>query len=237
MGDVVKMNTAGKTAPVDEEDALLEVTHGLLMDVRTTLDSKKTMSVPIAELATLGAGVSSLIPALNTVTQTITIAKDGLYTLANAGVGDVLKVAKNGNFWGAFKTADGASKFAQLQAAGPISVTTQTVAAFNPATMMMAVALFSIEQELRKIEDMQKQIISFLEIEKESEIEADVESLMDIIKKYKDNWDNERFVSGNHNQVLTYQNRARKNMLAYQKNIVVQLSRHKFNLFIMNRYM
>ena len=48
MGDVVKMNTAGEVAPVDEEDALLEVTHGLLMDVRTTLDSKKTMSVPIA---------------------------------------------------------------------------------------------------------------------------------------------------------------------------------------------
>lgn len=228
MGDVVKMNTAGEVAPVDEEDALLEVTHGLLMDVRTTLDSKKTMSVPIAELATLGAGVSSLIPALNMVTQTITIAKDGLYTLANAGVGDVLKVAKNGNFWGAFKTADGASKFAQLQAAGPISATTQTVAAFNPATMMMAVALFSIEQELRKIEDMQKQIISFLEIEKESEIEADVESLMDIIKKYKDNWDNERFVSGNHNQVLTYQNRARKNMLTYQKKVTEIIGKKQF---------
>ena len=131
MGDVVKMNTAGEIAAVDEEDALLEVTHGLLMDVRTTLDSKKTMSVPIAELATLGAGVSSLIPALNTVTQTITIAKDGLYTLANAGVGDILKVAKNGNFWGAFKTADGASKFARLQAAESISVTTQTIAAFK----------------------------------------------------------------------------------------------------------
>jgi hypothetical protein len=76
--------------------------------------------------------------------------------------------------------------------------------------MMMAVALFSIEQELGEIEDMQRQIISFLEIEKESEIEADVESLMSIIKKYKDNWDNERFVSGNHNQVLTYQNRTQK---------------------------
>ena len=107
----------------------------------------------------------------------------------------------------------------QLQKAGPITATTQTAAAFNPATMMMAVALFSIEQELGKIEDMQRRIISFLEIEKESEIEADVESLMSIIKKYKDNWDNERFVSGNHNQVLTYQNRARKNMLGYQKKI------------------
>ena len=48
--------------------------------------------------------------------------------------------------------------------------------------MMMACGAVLSEQELRKIEDMQKQIISFLEIEKESEIEADVESLMDIIK-------------------------------------------------------
>ena len=113
----------------------------------------------------------------------------------------------------------------QLQKAGSITATTQTAAAFNPATMMMAVALFSIEQELGEIEDMQRQIISFLEIEKESEIEADVESLMSIIKKYKDNWDNERFVSGNHNQVLTYQNRARKNMLGYQKKIVESIGK------------
>ncbi len=113
----------------------------------------------------------------------------------------------------------------QLQEAGAITATTQTAAAFNPATMMMAVALFSIEQELEEIEDMQRQIISFLEIEKESEIEADVESLMSIIRKYKDNWDNERFVSGNHNQVLTYQNRARKNMLGYQKKIVESIGK------------
>ena len=51
----------------------------------------------------------------------------------------------------------------QLQEAGAITATTQTAAAFNPATMMMAVALFSIEQELGEIEDMQRQIISFLE--------------------------------------------------------------------------
>ena len=51
--------------------------------------------------------------------------------------------------------------------------------------MMMAVALFSIEQQLGNIAEMEKQILSFLEIEKESEIEADVETLTSIIKKYK----------------------------------------------------
>ena len=225
MGEIINTNTAIETQPGGDTRALLDITQSLLADARTALNSSGVLSVPIAELSTLGAGVSSLIPALNTVTQTTSIAADGLYTIANAGVGDVLKAAKNGSFWASLKTADGASKMVQLQEAGAITATTQTAAAFNPATMMMAVALFSIEQELGEIEDMQRQIISFLEIEKESEIEADVESLMSIIKKYKDNWDNERFVSGNHNQVLTYQNRARKNMLGYQKKIVESIGK------------
>jgi hypothetical protein len=219
MGEIISLHTDGEVAQIKEENALLESTQGLLADARTTLDNKHSLSVPIAELSTLGAGVCSLIPALNTVTQTTTIAANGLYTLANSGVGDVLKVAKNGNFWGAFKTADGASKFAQLQAAGPISATTQAAAAFNPATMMMAVALFSIEQELGKIEEMQKQIISFLEIEKESEIEADVQTLMGVVRKYKLNWDNEHYVASNHKLVLDIQRTARKNMNAYQKKV------------------
>ena len=187
MGEIISTNTAIEKQPDNSAGTLLDVTQGLLADARTAPNSTDVLSVPIAELSTLGAGVSSLIPALNTVTQTTSLAADGLYTIANAGVGDVLKAAKNGNFWGALKTADGASKFVQLQKAGPITATTQTAAALNPATMMMAVALFSIEQELGRIEDMQRQIISFLEIEKESEIEADVESLMSIIRKYKDN--------------------------------------------------
>lgn len=229
MGEIINTNTAIETQPGGDTGALLDITQSLLADARTALNSSGVLSVPIAELSTLGAGVSSLIPALNTVTQTTSIAADGLYTIANAGVGDVLKAAKNGNFWASLKTADGASKMVQLQKAGAITATTQTAAAFNPATMMMAVALFSIEQELEEIEDMQRQIISFLEIEKESEIEADVESLMSIIKKYKDNWDNERFVSGNHNQVLTYQNRARKNMLGYQKKIVESIGKNSIS--------
>jgi len=175
--------------------------------------------MPIAELITSGAGVASLLPALRTVTQTVTISTQGLYQLVNAGVGDVLKAAKNGNFWGAIKKADGASKMAKLKAAGPITATTKSVAAINPATMMMAVALFSIEKELGNIAEMEKQIISFLEIEKEAEIEADVKTLSNITSQYKYNWDNEHFIASNHKMVLDIQRTARKNMIAFQKKV------------------
>lgn len=229
MGDIMNIDNKNAVESSSENYGLVELTEGMLAEARDSISkNSNTLSVPIAELSTLGAGVSSLIPALNTVTQTTTIATDGLYKLANAGVGDVLKVAKNGNFWGAFKTADGASKFAQLKEAGSISATTKIAAAFNPATMMMAVALFSIEKELGQIADMEKKILSFLEIEQESEIEADVETLMGIAKKYKLNWDNEHFVSSNHKLVLDIQRTARKNMNSYQKKVAEVLKEKQF---------
>ena len=172
--------------PHEEANDLISITDNVLLDIRTDISQSKSLSMPIAQLSTLGAGVASLLPAFRTVTQTSTVAGEGLFRLANAAVGDTLKVAKNGNFWGAFKTADGASKFAQLQSAGPLQATNSMVMPIDPATMMMAVALFSIEQQLGNIAEMQKKILSFLEIEKESEIEADIETLSNIIEKARE---------------------------------------------------
>lgn len=229
MAEIVKMpNLESVSSERISERALTEIADGLLSDARSAIAERRSLSVPIAELATLGAGVSSLLPAFRTITGTAAINGSGLYRLANEAIGDILKVAKNGNFWGAFKTAGGASKFAQLQSVGAITATTQAVAALNPATMMMAVALFSIEQKLGEIEKMQKQIISFLEIEKESEIEADVETLSNIITKYKLNWDNEHFVASNHKLVLDIQRTARKNMNGYQKKVMEVLNSKRF---------
>lgn len=233
MSDIIKFNadsdivTEQNNEIVRECRDLAEMTEEMLLDARKEIAKTKTLSVPIAELALLGTGVASLIPALRTITQTTTFNTQGLYQLANAGVGDTLKIAKNGNFWGAFKTADGASKFAQLQAAEPLSTTSSAVMPIDPATMMMAVALFVIEQQLKDIKKMQKQILVFLEIEKESEIEADVEILSKMITTYKYNWNNERFIASNHKMVLDIQRTARKNMLSYKKKVAELLDSKK----------
>ena len=220
MSETVKLQKSGAAAPAEMQNELCQVTDALLMDGGAAPARYRTMSVPITSLTSLGAAVSSMVPALRTVTETTTVNMQGLYTLANASVGDTLKVAKNGNFWGAFKTVDGKSKFAQLQQAGPIDASTVTTLPVNPATMMMAVALHSIEQKLDKIEETQQRIVDCLICEKESEIETDMQILSGIISKYKFNWDNERYVTNNHKQVLDIQCRERKNMIVYQKQIL-----------------
>lgn len=224
MGEITNINSTNELETINDENGLVELTESLLTDARVSINSNKALSVPIAELSALGAGVSSLIPAFHTVTQTTSIATDGLFRVANAAAGDTLKMAKNGNAWGAMKTAAGGSKMVQLAETGPLSATTQTIAAFNPATMMMAAALYSIEKDMKEIAETQKKILTFLEVENESQIEADVESLMEIVTNYKYNWDNELSVASSHKLVMDIQNRARKNMIAYQKKVTDTVS-------------
>ncbi len=201
------------------QSGVIALAHDILTEARETELKNVSYSMPIAQLATLGAGVSSLLPAFRTITQTTTTNVSGLYRLVNAGAGDALKLAKDNNFWGALKCTDGTSKLAKLQSVNSVTQTSLTALPIDPATMMMAVALFSIEQQLGNIEEMQKQILSFLETEKESEIEADVETLVSMIGKYKHNWSNERCLQSNHKLVLDLQRTARKNILSYQKKI------------------
>lgn len=223
MDNIIKFesNNSQELSPIpcDETNDLISITNNVLLDVRTDLSQRKSLSMPIARLSTLGAGVASLLPAFRTVTQSVGVDTANLFRWVNEGGGNALKIAKDGNAWGAYKTLNGTSKMAKFQSVGPLDVTTTTTLPINPATMMMAVALFSIEQQLGNIAEMQKKILSFLEIEKESEIEADIEILSSIIEKYKHNWDNEQFITSNHKMVTDIQRTTRKNMLSYQKKL------------------
>ena len=99
MSEIIKMPASELTSSDEiNESTVMEIANGLLFDARSEIPEEKTLSVPLAQLTTLGAGVSSLLPALRTVTQTTTINTSGLYQLANAAVGDTLKAAKNGSF-------------------------------------------------------------------------------------------------------------------------------------------
>ncbi len=226
MGKVIRMKDSEDEKNPKSEGDLLEITENLLIDVRKTPELETSLSVPMDKLSALGAGVAPLIPQLASAIQALPNKGEVLYRVVNSGAGVALKIAKNGNFWGAMKTAEGASKLAQLQAVSASSAATASATVVLPL-ILVAATLYKIEKDLKNIAEIGKQILSFLEIEKESEIEADVEMLMNIITNYKFNWDNEHFVSSNHKLVLDIQRTARKNMNAYQKNVSEALKKKK----------
>ena len=204
---------------VETADSIGALTEHIIMDLDADPRQADTFTLPIAELGALGTAGSSLLPAFRTIIQTTSVNTQGLYRLANASIGDTLKVAKDGNFWGAFKKSGGGSKFAKLAEAGPLNATSTTVMPIDPATVMIAAALYTIEKKLDSIAETQKQILSFLETEKESQIEADVKTLAGTMKEFKFNWDKELFITGHYKLALDVKRTAEKNLQSYQKEL------------------
>ena len=219
MGECVQMRDEECYEIRPETCVPAEQAGSMLRDVANESDLRVLYSVPIAELAALGSGIASLVPALRTATISSTANVQGLYQLANAEIGDTLKAAKDGTFWGAMKREDGTSKMAKLKEVDSVASSETVTMPIDPAAVMMAAALFTIEQKLDNIEEMQERILSFLETEKNAQIEADVQTLVGMIRKYKYNWDNEQYLKSSHKLVLDLQRTARKNMLFYQKSV------------------
>lgn len=221
MSDVIKMNTTILEADQNELQSLADA---MLIDVERGMKNKSVMSMPITSLAELGSVASSLVPVLQTVTNQSASTVQGVYTIANIDAGDVLKAAKNGNYWGSLKKADGSSKMAQLKQVGTLDGKSAAIS-IDPTMIMMAVALHSIEQRLNKIQEIQQDIRSFLENDKESKIEANMQTLYEIISKYKYTWDNERMVSGNMDAVASIKREERGNIGLYQKQVTALLEK------------
>lgn len=220
MNDNTDMNAKALTNTQDTSVAEVDQTlESVLQSLDTDLQSNRGISIPVAQLSTLGAGVSSLIPAFRTVASAVTIDTGGLFRVANQNAGDVLKMAKDGTYWGAMKTADKASKMAKLQQVESISETAKSVTAFNTATIMMAAALLSIEKQLGNIQETQEQILSLIRFDKESKIEGTAQQLLSLLKKYKYSWDNEKFIQANAGFVESAQQSSRADILSLQKEI------------------
>ena len=90
---------------------------------------------------------------------------------------------------------------------------------FNPATIMITIALCEVEKDVNEIKDISKSILNFLENEKQSEIKGDIKTLDRVIIDYKFNFDDEKFIENNYNQMLDIKRDAMHNIDLYQSQI------------------
>ena len=216
-GEVIdEYSGPGNNLITSEKAALFD---WLAVDTETDLSRADVFRMPMEEFATLGPAVAALLPQFRTIVQTTTVKTDGLYRVVNAVTGDTLKITKNGDFWGSIKKANGKSTMARLQEAGPIKAERVSVMPFDPVTLMVAAALFTIERKLDTIEETQKQILVSMEREQEAQIEADVKTLNSTLREFKFNWDKEVFINGHYKQALDIKRKAEQNLQIYQKKL------------------
>ena len=211
--------------------SLVEMNNYMLSDVRKESLGNNTYSLSLSKLSEISPITVSTANNIKTIMEQNPKTSGNLYRITNLGKNDSLKAMRDGKtFWGSIKKSDGSSTMAKLKEVNP-----NNVMALDPTVMMMSVALAGIEQELGEIKELSKQIFSFLEHEKESEIESDLEILNRSISDFRFNLEDEKYLINNHKQVMDIKRTANKNMLFYKKEIKDDLSKDK--LFTTNNSM
>lgn len=99
---------------------------------------------------------------------------------------------------------------------------------FNPATIMITISLAEIEKDVNEIKEISKDILSFLDNDKQAEIEGDLKTLNRVIVDYKYNWEDEQYIDNNYNQMLDIKRTAMKNINFYQKQIADDIKKSGF---------
>ena len=217
-------NTAiAKEQAFKENLSLVEMNNYMLADVRKDNIERNSFSLSISKLNEVSPFAIPIADNIKTIINQNSTPNEKLYRITNLGKNDSLKAMRDGKtFWGAIRKNDGTSAMAKLS-----EVNSKSVVALDPTVMMMSVALAGIEAELGEIKELNKKIFSFLEKEKESEIESDLEILNRSIIDFKYNLEDDKYLVNNHKQVMDIKRTANKNMLFYKKQIKDNLLKNK----------
>jgi len=202
-------------------------------------DISRYRKVPFSELAALGAAFSSLPAAARTITQTQTVGLPGgekLYRrVVREGVSGVMQQAKDGrgelgNIMRMNEQGKNVivARAGYLEVNGGLPVTMNTTVPFDPTMMFVAAALMNIEKKLDEIQEMQRDMMAFLEAKEKAKQRGNLNALMEVLNNYKFNWNNENYKKNKHILVQDIKKDAELSIILYQELIARKLEKRTF---------
>lgn len=199
---------------------------------------EKTTKVPLLSIAALGTAFATLPEAFRTITQTIeTGGMEGYYKaiFPEGVVGELVKAKDGTGFRGLIQGANGqfVGQPVFMPAVGS-KVTMSTVIPFDPLTLVIAVALISIEKKLDDILETQQEILEFLKQKEKSKLRGNLHVLEDVLNNYKYNWDNEKYKINKHNHVQEIKRDAEQSIVFYRERIVKKINKKINNLLFIH---
>lgn len=197
----------------------LDITNAESLAIKEFEDFAPDKSVvfPLGDLASLGAMFSSLPIAFSNIAQTAGKSKV-LYEAIFPVAGKLAQ--KDGYNLGTIIGEKGIVGQARFKAVG-----TATKSASGVSMMFMALAIMAVNKALKDISANQKEIISFLEVDKQTQLKGDLIVLSDIIGDYQHNWNNEQYRANREMQVLDIKRSAEQNILFYREMIEKKLGK------------
>lgn len=174
----------------------------------------RRVKIPFFELAAGGTALASLSETLRTAAMAI--PADGLFRIDPRGYTGTLSQFVDGSGYTTMMR-DASNNLVGHAALVPAGTTTaQLTMPVNPAALFMVAALTSINQKLDTIQQTQQELLDFVVEDKKASLRGNLNTLTDILNGYSQNWDNEKYTSGRHLQVLAIRRDAEKNIEFYR---------------------
>ena len=187
--------------------------------------------IPFAGLASVGAGISSMIPWFRRVKETVMVSMpDNIYAAYDsAGAAKKLRYVFKGttDFMGS-DVVNGVTSQTHFKQVGELAGKKITQLPFDPTLMFMAAALVSIDKKLSDIKDIQLKIFDFLESDKRAELESSLSFLTELLSAYRFNWENKTYLANAHLKTQDIKQSAEHNMLFYRNRIISEYSKKSF---------
>ncbi len=189
--------------------------------INDDFELKTYKKIPVAGMLAMGSALGGVI---NSIAQAAG-GNGALYKCVfPEGVVGKLAQAKDGSgALGAIMNQEGIAGQARWIKAGDAG----TVLA-STTSLFMAIAIYSIEKTLGEIQDLQAEMMEFLELDKESKIRGNIKTLMEIVENYKFNWDNNKFITNQHIIVEDIKREANQDIIFYRSLIEKHLNDSSF---------
>lgn len=166
------------------------------------LDSPSTIKLPLTELAAFGAGFASLAERFHTASTpgNLFFATDAL---GNALDGSTFQLFNDGS--GLMGSArDAAKGFSQIRfhKADGSALSAGVVMPIDPTALFAAAALAQINHKLDAIQKTQEEMFEYLRQKDKSVTLGDLQTLSDLLKDYRFNWDNDVWLKNSHMKTM-----------------------------------
>lgn len=196
-------------------DALQSIMNVECVPVMPELDlTANATKIPLSHLSALGVAFEPLTAVIQTAISGA--GGSGLYYVNTKGM---QMFSTSEGFIGSLKNAAGAVGGGQAR---------MTAFACDPTMLFMAVALINIEKKLDDIQEMQKEILAFLEEKERAVLQGNLNVLNDIISSYQYNWENETFKSNKHILVQQIKKESEASIILYRDQIAQRLKKRSF---------
>lgn len=159
--------------------------------------------IPFGQLASLGAGFSSLQESVRTVTSTTQIAGQQLLTVTdkfgNPLDVNVLQAFNDGSgIMGSYRDAINGFGQARFHLAEPQSVSTSLTVPYDPTSLFMAAALMEVNHRLDDIQHTQQEMFNYIKNRDKAKLRGDLDTLRDVLDNYCFNWNKEKYKTNKH---------------------------------------